>query len=71
MALANWSDVEALVKPWFEGGASPDREALVNYAFEQDASDDVIDALDSLGPRPIPSLEALKEQLQKNNALAE
>ncbi|MCZ2110911.1 MAG: hypothetical protein LC118_15310 [Dehalococcoidia bacterium] len=71
MALANWSDVEALVKPWFDGGEAPDREALVNYAFEQDASDDVIDALDSLGPRPIPSLEALKEQLQKNNALAE
>lgn len=70
MAAANWSDVEALVKPWFEGSDTPDREALVNYAFEQDASDDVIDALDSLGPRPIASLESLKEQLTKNGVLA-
>lgn len=70
MANANWSEIEALVKPWFDQGLQPDRSDLVDLAYQQDASDDVIDALDSLGPRPIASLESLKEQLSANGVLA-
>ncbi len=70
MAKANWADVEALVKPWFDQGLQPERGDLVELAYQKDASDDVIDALDSLGSRPVASLESLKEQLEKNNALA-
>lgn len=70
MAKANWADVEALVKDWFDQGLQPDRGDLVDLAYNKDASDDVIDALDTLGARPVESLASLKEQLTKNNALA-
>ncbi len=70
MAKANWSDVEALVKDLFDQGLKPDRSDLMDLAFEKDASDDVIDALDTLGGRPLESLAQLKELLEKNGALA-
>lgn len=63
---ANWTDVEALVKHLFEAGLQPDRQDLVDLAFSENASDDVIDALDSLNGKPVPSLESLKEQLAAN-----
>ncbi len=70
MAKANWSDIEALVKPWFDQGLQPDRSDLMDLAFQKDASDDVIDALDTLGGRPLESLAQLKELLAKNGVLA-
>ncbi len=70
MAKANWSDVEALVKDWFDQGLKPDRGDLVDLAYQKNASDDVIDALDTLGARPVESLASLKELLENNNALA-
>ncbi|OAI38578.1 hypothetical protein AYO38_09425 [bacterium SCGC AG-212-C10] len=70
MASANWADVEALVKDWFDQGLKPDRGDLVDLAYQKNANDDVIDALDTLGPRPVESLDSLKEQLTKNGALA-
>ncbi|MBI5948248.1 MAG: hypothetical protein HY875_08930 [Chloroflexi bacterium] len=69
MAKSNWADVEALVKDWFDQGLQPDRGDLVDLAYQKDASDDVIDALDTLGARPVESLAQLKELLAKNNAL--
>ena len=69
VAKAQWSDVEALVKDWFDQGLTPDRNDLVSLAYERDASDDVVDALDTLGGRPVPSLEALKEQLEANGVI--
>jgi hypothetical protein len=69
MAKASWSAVEALVKPVFDSGAQPERQDLVDLAFAKDASDDVVDALDSLGGRPIASLEALREQLSRNGVI--
>ena len=66
---ANWTDVENLVKHLFEQGLQPDRQELVDLAFAEDASDDVIDALDSLNGKPVPSLESLKEQLQANGQI--
>lgn len=69
VAKSNWADVEALVKDWFDQGLQPDRGDLVDLAYQKDASDDVIDALDTLGARPVESLAQLKELLAKNNAL--
>ena len=69
MAKANWTDVEALVKDLFDRGLNPDRSDLMDLAFEKDASDDVVDALDTLGGRPLESLAQLKELLEKNGAL--
>ena len=45
MAKAQWSEIEELVKPWFDQGLTPDRNDLVGLAYERDASDDVVDAL--------------------------
>ncbi|KAA0237209.1 hypothetical protein EDM76_06870 [bacterium] len=70
MAKANWSEVEALVKPWFDQGLQPDRSDLMDLAFQKDASDDVIDALDTLGGRPLESLAQLKELLERSGVLA-
>lgn len=70
MAKANWSDVEALVKDWFDQGLTPNRGDLVDLAYAQNANDDVIDALDTLGPRPVESIESLKALLTTNDALA-
>lgn len=66
---AKWSDVETLVKHLFEAGMQPDRQELVDLAFAEDASDDVIDALDSLNGKPVPSLESLKQQLEANSQI--
>lgn len=70
MAKANWADIEELVKDWFDQGLQPERGDLVDLAYQKNASDDVIDALDTLPSRPVQSLEALKETLTANNALA-
>ena len=66
---ARWTDVEALVKHLFEAGLQPDRQELVDLAFAEDANDDVIDALDSLNGKPVPSLESLKQQLEANKQI--
>ena len=66
---AKWTDVEALVKHLFEAGMQPDRQELVDLAFAEDANDDVIDALDSLHGKPVPSLESLKQQLEANKQI--
>ncbi len=70
MAKANWSDVETLVRDWFDQGFTPNRGDLVDLAYAQNANDDVIDALDTLGPRPVESIESLKALLTTNDALA-
>ena len=67
--VAQWSDVEALVKHLFEQGLQPDRQELVDLAFAENANDDVIDALDSLNGKPVPSLESLKQQLEANKQI--
>lgn len=67
---ADWTQIEALVKPIFDQGLAPDRNDLVELAYQKDAPDDIVDALDTLGSRPVASLDALKEQLTANNALA-
>ncbi|MFN8615500.1 MAG: hypothetical protein U0837_00215 [Dehalococcoidia bacterium] len=66
---AQWSDVEDLVKHLFEQGLQPDRQELVDLAFAENANDDVIDALDSLNGKPVPSLDSLKQQLEANGQI--
>ena len=69
MAKATWNDIEELVKPLFEQGLQPDRQELVDLAFANDANDDIIDALDSLNGKPVPTLETLKSQLEANGQI--
>ena len=66
---ANWSEIETLVKHLFDQGLQPDRQELVDLAFAENASDDIIDALDSLNGKPVPSLEVLKQQLEANRQI--
>ncbi|HMS58655.1 MAG TPA: hypothetical protein PKA49_07340 [Tepidiformaceae bacterium] len=69
MAKAKWEEVEALAAPFFDAGEMPERGDLIERAYQVDASDDVIDALDTLRGHPIASLEQLKELLTANAAL--
>lgn len=71
MTQADWSAIEALVKPIFDAGLQPERQDLVDIAFDADADDAIVDALDSLGGKPIASLDALKAQLLANGVLAQ
>ncbi|HNM77169.1 MAG TPA: hypothetical protein PKI89_02310 [Tepidiformaceae bacterium] len=66
---ANWSEIETLVKHLFDQGLQPDRQELVDLAFAENANDDIIDALDSLNGKPVPSLEVLKQQLEANQQI--
>ena len=66
---AQWNDVEELVKHLFEQGLQPDRQELVDLAFAENANDDVIDALDSLNGKPVPSLDSLRQQLAANGQI--
>ena len=43
---------------------------MIDLAYQKDANDDVIDALDALGGRPVASLESLKQQLTDLGVLA-
>jgi hypothetical protein len=70
MAQVDWAAVEAVAAPLFAAGAAPERADLVEAAFAAGADDDLVDALDSLGSRPIPSLDALREQLAANGVIA-
>ncbi len=70
MPASTWEEIESLVKPWFDQGLKPDRGDLIDLAYQRDASDAAIDALDSLGPRPIESLASLRELLEKNGTLS-
>lgn len=69
MAKVQWSDVEALVGHLFEDGGQPERSDMIDLAYAQDASDDVIDAIDSLHGKPIASLDTLKQLLTTNGVL--
>jgi hypothetical protein len=71
MPKTTWSEVEALARPLFERGLQPDRQDLLDLAFSGDASDDLIDAIDSLDGKPLPSLEALRQKLAANGVLAD
>ena len=66
---ANWSEIETLVRHLFDQGLQPDRQELVDLAFAENANDDIIDALDSLNGKPVPSLEVLKQQLEANRQI--
>ncbi len=66
---ANWSEIETLVRHLFDQGLQPDRQELVDLAFAENANDDIIDALDSLNGKPVPSLEVLKQQLEANQQI--
>lgn len=70
MAKARWEEIEALVKPYFDAGFTPDRNDLVELAYRENANDDIVDAFDSLGGKPIASLEDLRRQLEANGVLA-
>lgn len=68
---ASWNDIVRLASPLFEQGIQPDRSDLLELAFTGDYPDDVIDAIDSLDGKPIPSLDALREKLAANGVLAD
>ncbi len=70
MPKAPWTAIEELAGPLFEAGHRPERTDLVDLAYRENADDDIVDALDTLGPRPLESLAALKAQLEANGVLA-
>jgi hypothetical protein len=68
---ASWNEIVRLAGPLFEQGLQPDRSDLLEIAFTGDFSDDVIDAIDSLDGKPIPSLDELRTRLAAKGVLAD
>lgn len=66
----SWDSVRPYVLKAFDGGQAPERGDVIAAAFDSNAPDDVIDALDTLGPRPIATLDDLKERLRAAGQLA-
>ncbi|WBL37592.1 hypothetical protein O0235_03200 [Tepidiforma flava] len=71
MPAASWNDIVRLAGPLFEQGLQPDRSDLLEIAFTGDFSDDVIDAIDSLDGKPIPTLDELRARLAAKGVLAD
>ena len=70
MAVA-WSDVLPFIETAFNREGRVERADVIDLAYDANANDDVIDAIDVIGSRVFPSLEAVHQFLTGQNAVAD
>ena len=70
MAVA-WNDVEPYVRKAFDRAGRVERADVIDLAYEQNASDDVVDAVDVIGSRVFSSVDAAHQFLLAQNAIVE
>jgi hypothetical protein len=66
-----WSKVEPYFQDAFAAQGQIEREDVINLAFGEDESDDVIDAIDAIGSRVFRSVEDAKAFLVGQNWVTE
>jgi hypothetical protein len=66
-----WSEIEPYVQRAFEAAGTVERADLVDLAYADNASDDVVDALDVIGSRVFNSVDAAKQFLVGQGAARE
>ena len=71
MAVVPWSKLEIYFVTAFEAHGQVERQDVIDIAFSEDESDDVIDAIDYIGSRVFRTVDAAKEFLKTNNQISE
>jgi hypothetical protein len=66
----SWDQVAAYVQTAFDRVGRVERADVVDLAYEANANDDVIDALDEIGSRVFPSVSATKDFLTGQGVVA-
>jgi hypothetical protein len=66
----SWSEVEPYLQQAFDRAGNVERADVVDLAYADNASDDVVDALDMIGSRVFPSVDAAKQFLVGQNAVS-
>jgi|DewCreStandDraft_5_1066085.scaffolds.fasta_scaffold00139_83 hypothetical protein len=56
----SWSQVEPYVRAAYETHGRVERADVIELAYEDNASDDVIDAIDAIGSRVFNSVDAVR-----------
>jgi len=59
----SWSQVAPFVQAAFERQGRVERADVIDLAYEANVSDEVIDAIDEIGSRVFPTVEATREFL--------
>jgi hypothetical protein len=62
-----WSKVESYFQEAFAAQGQVERQDVIDLAFAQDESDDVIDAIDAIGSRVFRTIEDAKAFLVSQN----
>ena len=68
MAVA-WSEIETYVQRAFEANGRVERADVIDLAYDDNANDDVIDAIDVIGSRVFNSPDDVRAFLAGQNAV--
>lgn len=66
----SWGEVAPFVQTAFDRMGRVERADVVDLAYEANASDDVVDALDELGSRVFPSVDAAHDFLTNQGVVS-
>jgi hypothetical protein len=67
MAAVQWEKIEPYFVQVFEATGQIERQDVIDLAFAEDESDDVIDAIDAIGSRVFRTVEDAKNFLKSQN----
>ncbi len=71
MAAVPWSKVEPYFVAAFDAQGQVERQDVIDLAFAEDESDDVIDAIDAVGSRVFRSVDDAKAFLQGQGLISD
>lgn len=71
MAAVRWEEIEPYFVQVFEATGQIERQDVIDLAFAEDESDDVIDAIDAMGSRVFRTIDDAKDFLQSQNYVAD
>ncbi|MFN8557864.1 MAG: DUF2795 domain-containing protein [Dehalococcoidia bacterium] len=70
MASVSWSTIEPYVQQAFEVQGRVERADVIDLAYADNASDDVVDAIDAIGSRVFQRPEDVSTFLTGQNAIS-
>lgn len=70
MSSVSWDDLAKYIEASFNAAGMVDRSIALEMAFNQQAPDSVVDAIDGLGSRIFPNPDAAKAFLKEKGYIA-
>jgi hypothetical protein len=70
MAAVSWSAIEPYVRSAFEAQGRVERADVIDLAYDNNADDDVIDAIDAIGSRVFNSPDDVRAFLAGQNLVS-